>query len=74
MCQALPSATVLEAVVELVLPARTITVVTVEYVEGGQYCIGQCHGCHTLTTEWLCWATEAAMELPDAQGCSCLGT
>ena len=74
ICQSLPSAIVLRAVVELVLQARTVTVATVEYAEGRQYYIGQCHGCHTMATEWLCWATEAAMELPDARGFSCLGT
>ena len=67
------SATFLRPVADLVLPARIVTVATVECTEGGQHCTGQCQGCHTMTSEWLCWATEAVMALHNAQGCSCLG-
>ena len=52
--QLLSSATVLGAVVDLVLPARSVTVATAEDAEGGQCCTGRCHGCHTLNTDWLC--------------------
>ena len=50
MCQALLSATILWAVEGLVLRARTLSVATMEYAEGGQHCTGQCHTCHTVNT------------------------
>lgn len=47
----------LEALVKLILPARTVTFATADYAEG-PCCTGQCHGCHSMTAGWLCWAVR----------------
>ena len=54
----------LGAVVNLVLTPRTVTVATVEYVEGETALQRPWNGCHTMSTEWLSWATEVVRPLP----------